>query len=274
MAQMCEPDQAIKEQLHLLSGLIRQQSEYPGREFVVTASLFSELSAFEQQVLSLVPSGIKGKCNAIMEYVAKHSMYPGSNVSINPALDYPIGFCKSEEEFDFYLHHLEALKQLQILGTDNNDDLVVVITATAWQELEGKSYRVDSDQCFVAMWFDRTLDELFVHAIKPLEKTTGFRMLRIDMAQFNDKICDRIVAEIRKSRFMIADVTGHRHAVYFEAGYAMGFGVPVIWTCQRSQIGECPNFDTRQYNHILWDTPEELVEKLDARISATVGRKI
>ena len=80
-----------------------------------------------------------------MEYVAKHSMYPGSNVSINPALDYPIGFCKSEEEFDFYLHHLEALKQLQILGTDNNDDLVVVITATAWQELEGKSYRVDSD---------------------------------------------------------------------------------------------------------------------------------
>ena len=167
-----------------------------------------------------------------------------------------------------------VLKQLQILGTDNNDDLVVVITATAWQELEGKSYRVDSDQCFVAMWFDRTLDELFVHAIKPLEKTTGFRMLRIDMAQFNDKICDRIVAEIRKSRFMIADVTGHRHAVYFEAGYAMGFGVPVIWTCQRSQIGECPNFDTRQYNHILWDTPEELVEKLDARISATVGRKI
>ena len=56
---------------------------------------------------------------------------------------------------------------------------------------------------------------------------TGFRALRIDMKQFNEKICDHIIAEIRRSRFLIADVTGHRAGVYFEAGYAMGLGLPV-----------------------------------------------
>jgi len=30
------------------------------------------------------------------------------------------------------------------------------------------------------------------------------------------------------------------------------------------------HFDTRQYNHISWETPEELKEKLIARIEATI----
>src|SRR5437870_1495719 len=48
----------------------------------------------------------------------------------------------------------------------------------------------------------------------------------------NEKICDKIIAEIRTCQFLIADVTKASANVYFEAGFAMGLNRPVIWTCK------------------------------------------
>jgi len=52
----------------------------------------------------------------------------------------------------------------------------------------------------------------------------------------NEKICDKIVSEIRKSGLLVADFTGNRGGVYFEAGFAMGLSIPVIWTCRASDV--------------------------------------
>jgi hypothetical protein len=61
-----------------------------------------------------------------------------------------------------------------------------------------------------------------------------------------------------------------RGGVYFEAGFAQGLGIPVIWTCRSDQISHV-HFDTRQFNHILWTTPEDLKVRLFNRIGAVVG---
>ncbi len=45
----------------------------------------------------------------------------------------------------------------------------------------------------------------------------------------------------------------------------MGLGRPVIFTCRNDELNQA-HFDTRQYNHIAWDTPAELREKLKRRI--------
>ncbi len=97
----------------------------------------------------------------------------------------------------------------------------------------------------------------------------GYRAIRIDREEHNEKIDDRIVAEIRKSSLLVADVTGQRNGVYFEAGFAMGLGIPVIWTCQEEEIKKL-HFDTRQYSHIKWREPQELREKLLNRIEGTL----
>jgi nucleoside 2-deoxyribosyltransferase len=91
----------------------------------------------------------------------------------------------------------------------------------------------------------------------------------VDRVEHNDNINDRIISEIRACQFLVADFTLHRNGVYFEAGFAMGLGRPVVWTCRRDQMREA-HFDTRPYNHIIWDTPAELREKLTNRIKATV----
>ncbi len=59
--------------------------------------------------------------------------------------------------------------------------------------------------------------------------------------------------------------------VYFEGGYAMGMGLPVIWTCHKDHI-KTAHFDTNHLNHIVWDDVGEFRTSLANRILATIGR--
>ena len=83
-----------------------------------------------------------------------------------------------------------------------------------------------------------------------------------------------MIAEIRRSRFVVADFTqgadGNRGSVYYEAGFAFGAGVPVIFTARADSLGGLA-FDTRQYSHLTWSEPAELRRKLTHRIDATLG---
>jgi nucleoside 2-deoxyribosyltransferase len=124
-------------------------------------------------------------------------------------------------------------------------------------------------QVFVAMSFDKSLDQAWADGLKLGVEDCGYRALRIDAKEHNEKICDIIVAEIRQSKFLIADFTFHRGGVYFEAGFMMGLERPVIFTCRNDELNKA-HFDTRQYNHIGWDQPNDLREKLKRRIQATI----
>ena len=124
------------------------------------------------------------------------------------------------------------------------------------------------------MWFDKSMNEVCRVGIEPGIREAGYRALRIDREEYIDKIDDRIVAEIRRSRFLVADFTqgrgGARGGVYYEAGFAYGLGIPVFYTCHADLV-ECLHLDTRQYNHILWKTPDELRESLRNRIRRVLG---
>ena len=148
------------------------------------------------------------------------------------------------------------------------------------EELETKA--VNSEQAFVAMWFNESVNEAYEKGIEPALRDTGYRPLRIDKKEHNNKIDDEIIAEIRRSRFIVCDFTCgliehdgkqtaiSRGGVYYEAGFAQGLSIPVIWMC-RADLVEHVHFDTRQFNHITWSTPEELCEKLRNRIGAVIG---
>jgi len=139
-------------------------------------------------------------------------------------------------------------------------------------ELEGAN--PDSKQAFVAMWFDPSLQQAYEDGLKPAIEETGFEPIRIDGVEHANKIDDEIIAAIRRARFVIADFTSEpdkpRGGVYFEAGFALGLNIPVIWTCRKDMIDKV-HFDTRQYNHITWENPQELHDKLRNRIGALIG---
>ncbi len=139
---------------------------------------------------------------------------------------------------------------------------------------ELETANAESSKGFVAMWFNPTTDKAWEEGIKRGIEDAGYEAVRIDQKEHINKIDDEIIAEIRRSRFVVADFTqgkdGARGGVYYEAGFAHGLGIEVIFTCREDALQNV-HFDTRQYNHIVWKTPEELRQGLAARISAVIG---
>ncbi|MBN1867152.1 hypothetical protein JW916_07640 [Candidatus Sumerlaeota bacterium] len=191
-------------------------------------------------------------------------------------------YCSSEKREVFELHkelnergwtECQFVTSGSLLPVSN-----VRITARGWERYEDilrGMPNVESRQGFIAMWMNPSMDEAFKEGFWKAIGESGYDPLRIDREHFINKIDDEIMAQIRKSRFVVVDVTGSRQNVLFEAGFAMGLGIPVLWTCknEEAEVKKMSErlFDTRQFNHILWDSPEDLRTKLRARIQAVIG---
>ncbi len=167
---------------------------------------------------------------------------------------------------------IRELVEQELIRCDCNDidDRDINLTAKCWEIVESlQQTAIDSKRVFVAMWFDESMDAYYKNGIKQAIEDAGYIAVRIDLQDFNGKICDEIIAEIKRCKFLISDFSGQRGGVYFEAGFAKGLGRPTIFTVKKDDVKKL-HFDTRQYNHIVYDSPEDLHKKLYNRICATI----
>lgn len=224
---------------------------------------------FEAALDSKDPS-VREKLLMLLKYVASLSKYPGHTVGFQPANDYPVLCAKNRIEADFYVQELEKDGMILVARTLGGEPNCTV-TSRGWQELErSQQSGADSPNGFIAMWFDLKQNPTN-EAIKSAITAAGYHPIRIDEHEHVNRIDDEILAKIRQSRFLVADFTGQRHGVYFEAGFMLGLGRTVVWICSKSDFNNV-HFDTRQYNTIVYENTAELKMKLQFRIEAILGK--
>ena len=167
---------------------------------------------------------------------------------------------------------LEDVLHAELQFVTQRDNGSYRITAKGRLHLEGVPNQ-NSSTGFCAMWFNDKVLSLWTQVIEPAIRLSGYSPLKIDIKPHNNKIDDEIVASIRASRFVVADFTGQRGGVYYEAGFARGLGLPVIFMCRKVDFKKL-HFDIRQYNSISW-SPEDMDSartELKNRILATLGQ--
>ena len=224
------------------------------------------------------PRTIPERAERLLRYIAECLVSVGDSVNLNwePASTSGIdegAMAWSEslslEEIQYFLNYL--LQQNWISSVGQNRYNVTVDGYSYITELKANS---GSAQAFVAMWFNGEMREIYDNGFKPAIERAGYIPMRIDTKDDVVKIDDAIIAEIRRSRFLVADSThgkeGARGGVYYEAGFAFGLGLPVIYTCREDMVDKI-HFDTRQYHHTVWKTAEGLRESLKNRIVALIG---
>lgn len=130
----------------------------------------------------------------------------------------------------------------------------------------------DNAEGFCAMWYDKGVEPAWREAIQGAIAAAGYDPVRLDESQYTGKVDDEILAAIRRCKFVVADLTGERGGVYFEAGFALGLHKIVFWTVRESDLDKV-HFDNRQYNFIVWkpDSLPEFKRKLHLRIEAVMG---
>ena len=154
------------------------------------------------------------------------------------------------------------------LGGGVTFNLPIFIGADGWQRIEDIERGVSTQQVFVAMSFDESMHPIY-EKIDSAVRSLDLIPVNIGLKEHNNDIVDEIQYEIKRSRFIIADVTQQKHGVYYEAGYAMGHGIPVIWMCKKDEMS-LVHFDTNHYSHIVWENGDDLYDKLISRIKGTI----
>ena len=145
-------------------------------------------------------------------------------------------------------------------------------TVDGWKYVgELQSSKTELPQAFVAMWFSPEMVQAR-ESIKKAVIDSGYTYVIIDEKEHNKQIVPEILYEIQRSKFLIADLTGHRNGVYYEAGYAQGLGKEVIFTCSEKGFRK-RHFDVAQISTVVWKDEEDLYKRLIKRIEATVGKR-
>ncbi len=121
------------------------------------------------------------------------------------------------------------------------------------------------------MSFSKSMEDAWTNGLKVGIERAGYTAQRADSTPHNERIDQKIVADIRTAQFIVADVTEQKSGVYFEAGLAIGFGKQVIW-CVRKDDLKNVHFDTRQFAHIEWTDYEQLASELKSFIVAIIGQ--
>ena len=236
----------------------------------------NSITEIEQSIPDYNPSD---KQYLFLRNISRKSKYPGDKVSILPKIDYPLAWASAPDEILFYIRFLVERglliwtgdKEFSLAAADGS--ISVAVSPYGWKYLDEYEQRaIELSQAYVAMSFSEPMKKVWEKAIKPAINEAGYKACRIDSKQHTDKINAKIIAEIRNSLFVVAEVTEHKRVVYFEAGYAIGRNLPVIWCVHKDDLDNV-HFDTRQYNHVVWKTADELKEKLYDVICAVVGRR-
>ena len=202
----------------------------------------------------------------LLKEISKRNPDIGGIVEFNDT-DYPSIPVKSAEQFKKIIQYAVELGYIKRF-----DNQKMEITLDGWRRLDKiKRTGIDSNKAFVAMWFDNSMADAWENGFEKCIKECGYEPIRIDQTNYNEGVCDEIIAQIRNARFIIADLTGNNLGVYYESGFAHGLGKQVIFTCKKSYF-DAPqvHFDVRHYNFILWENIDDLKTRLQNRIHATI----
>ncbi len=118
----------------------------------------------------------------------------------------------------------------------------------------------------VAMKFGEETKNLR-EAIREGIREANYLAVFIDEVQHNDFITPELLKYIKNSKFVVVDLTHQNNGAYFEEGYAMGLGKPVIQLCKK---GVRLHFDIAQKNTIMWESESDIPRQLKNRIDATI----
>ena len=223
------------------------------------------------EIIESFPRSIKDIFDQILLNLIKLNSKPGSIIKIKYFdLNAPVSLFFAQD-FHVASFYLQALTKEQLIASRNasGDIWDIRIQQAGFihiAELQRKDPSLSKD-VFVAL--DFKWRDSYEKAIKPTLLNLGFNPVCMLEHNRSEQIDYAINAGIRKSRFIVTDLTHKNRGAYWEAGLGYGMGKIVILCCQ-NEIGKQPSelvhFDLNHFNIIFYENWDELQEKLKNRI--------
>lgn len=237
------------------------------------------------------PKSLHERINYILLYLANNTNHLGQKISISNAEMLSLLFVDRKETRDienisakkgfwrgpdacnkeayFMLDSLkeESLITYSFISNAQGGIIEIGLTPKGYARVdEIEKNTAHGRSVLVAMKFGEETNALR-EAIRKGVKDAGYVAVFIDEVQHNDYITPELLKHIRDSKFVVVDLTHQNNGAYFEEGYAMGLGKPVIQLCKKETV---LHFDIAQKNTIFWSDEDDIPERLTNRIRATI----
>jgi hypothetical protein len=247
----------------LLSGWVREQNA------VASVPIISQEVA-ARVTMAAIPRYRVRAARALAFIYRKHPSALSAPITYGQLVqDLELQACSYSANGDDVRTILQILQHEHLIQDKQNWGLFLTVSGLlAAEDMAASPSK--SVQCFVAMWFDSSLNAAWTNGFDAGIRVAGFHPIRIDHKDYLGGITDEIMSEIRRSRFVVADYTGQPSGVYFEAGFALGLGLMVIPTCRSDEIASL-HFDIKHLNTLPWHAPDDLAINLERRIRAVIG---
>jgi nucleoside 2-deoxyribosyltransferase len=248
----------------LASHLVRkmQGSERP----ILSDEFFSSLSGRS------LPTAKEMSDNLLLTISERVGGRPGAPISLNHngdiALEASIGAISGED----VLWAVRSLEEQGFLkGSWSQHFANGWLTADGWERIQDlKRAHVSSRYAFFARQFRNVdLDTVYGQCLKQAIAETGFELRTV--TQKAGHIDAIIEDEIRRCRFLIADLSDDNAGAYWEAGFAEGLGKPVIYICrgkEKDGKDKKTHFDTEHRQTVRWNLGN--LEETAARLKAVI----
>jgi hypothetical protein len=113
--------------------------------------------------------------------------------------------------------------------------------------------RIDRPKAFIVMQFSSPYDELYSHVIKTACDELEVDAIRADEIYGPGIIIKDVIDRISESQLVIADISPTNPNVFFEVGYALAKGKPIILLAKRPAPGERLPFDLSAFRVLFYD---------------------
>lgn len=216
------------------------------------------------------PANITEQLDILLLHIERISPHIGAEVFILLFSEYPIVYARNQEEFRGLFNLLDEMQYIKTIQGNSKGSLKIKLLYKGYQRIqEFKKTVKNPERCFVAMPIngDQQIESLYQDVIQKVLKEEKYKPpFRVDEERKTDYITNKIIANIRISSLMIAEVTPlieqkddngeetiiHNANVYYEVGFARGIGIPIIYLCREDRIKYLP-FDTKTISHLSWD---------------------
>lgn len=190
-------------------------------------------------------------------------------------------YCPNKDELDYLItdYHIDESKFITL----NNYSLE--ISPKGWARLDEMKIKIkESNIGFIAMKFSDNLIKYSKQWFESAITSAGYEAKAMYNHKHTNIIDNEMKALIRRSKFLVCDLTLSSKGAYYEAGFAHGLDIPVIFLCKKeffdkkenelSGNNEGVHFDTNHYPIILWekDDGDRLKKELKNWIEGTIGR--
>ncbi|HRC90126.1 MAG TPA: hypothetical protein PK910_08935 [Bacteroidales bacterium] len=138
-------------------------------------------------------------------------------------------------------------------------------------EFKQSTVKVNEKLCFIIMPFTDKLNPIYDSIIKPVIKDLKLECLRADEIFTSKPIIEDIWDNVKKARFLIADLTERNPNVFYELGLAHALNKEVILLTQ--DINDVP-FDLRHFRIIVYQDSISGADKLKSTLKDFINEQI